>query len=211
MLLLGFSIRLHTCVAQLVLSLVCFAAASAGLIGPAYAPYASPYASPYAAPYAYGSAYGHYAAPAVVSHAVAAPVAYHAPVVKAGSFEEENRKINCRWKSVHIVSFLFMSFWIITVAPVYHAPVVAKHVYPAATSYANTYKVQVLKWSFFLIFLSFNEIDSMKDLKLWLRDLQRLFWSYKFEIIFSPISILCVILSIFLPPLLSRSHNHMLQ
>lgn len=63
------------------LSLVCFAAASAGLIGPAYAPYASPYAAPYAAPYAYS----HYAAPAVVSHAVA-PVAYHAPVVKAGEF-----------------------------------------------------------------------------------------------------------------------------
>lgn len=30
----------------------------------------------------------------------------------------------------------------IAVAPVYHAPVVAKAVYPAATSYANTYKVK---------------------------------------------------------------------
>lgn len=65
------------------LSLVCFAAASAGLIGPAYSPYAAPYASPYA--------YSHYAAPAVVSHAVAAPV-YHAPVVKAGLFPQ-NEKI----------------------------------------------------------------------------------------------------------------------
>lgn len=78
---------------KLVLSLVCFAAASAGLIGPAYSPYAAPYAAPYASPYAYS----HYAAPAVVSHAVAAPVAYHAPVVKAGLF---SKTIEKKWKSI---------------------------------------------------------------------------------------------------------------
>lgn len=58
------------------LSLVCFAAASAGLL-PAYSPYAAGYAAPYGAAYGgYGyGGYGGYAAPAVVAHA---------PVVKAG-------------------------------------------------------------------------------------------------------------------------------
>lgn len=155
------------------LSLVCFAAASAGII-PAYSPYgasyaspyASPYGSPYAAPYAspyassYASpyAYGSYGAPAVVAHGPAVLPAYHAPVVKTGKI--------AKTKNIYFPAY-FMDVdnelrFAILVAPVvsaYHAPVVAKAVIPAATSYANTYRVNHPNFSshfFFLISHFFN-------------------------------------------------------
>lgn len=115
---------------QLTLPLFFAAVSAGGLAAPLIA------ASPYGYGHGYGSAYGHgygYSAPLSYAHSAPLSYAHSAPL----SYGHSSPYYGSAAYS-HAYSHAPV---IKAVAPVAYAAPIVKHVVPAATSYANTYKV----------------------------------------------------------------------